>query len=674
MEHYLKHLVLWTYFHPNWAGLVVFLIALGESIPILGTIVPGSIVMTAIGTLIGAGILPFYVSLALASLGAFVGDSAGFMVGYTLKENIARIWPFKQRRHWLDKCQLFFKKHGRKSIFIARFIGPVRAFAPITAGAMQMKPLHFYCVDFVSAILWALVYMLPGILIGAFSLDLPPDLALHFIWWLLLGLAAIVIITWVIKIISLHIADVLNYSLNQLWRRGLRSPNFHFITKLLRHYNTRHPSGQLGNFFSLLFCFAAFLYIALHIRNHGSINELNMHAYHFFRSLRNLPTDKIMLGLSFCGSSHILLVPIVAAFVWLGYKRCWRAMIHWAGLIVISFGAITLLKPFVHSARPPGLAVAVDSTVYSFPSGHVTLAVAIFGFIAYLVASRFPPKIRWQCYLIASIAVLLEMIARLYLGAHWFTDLLGSMFLGLCCLLIIVISYQRNRAQRIQPVGFLLAFIIALALSWTVAFQTKFDKEIANYQPVWSKKIISMHKWWKDDGKDYPFFQVNRFGQPIHALNLQWAGDIETITKTLTKNGWHKPIPFSWVTAIQHPELSHKYALHIKTALFRDRKPNIILIKPISDGRTLLLRLWETGIQFEHSPKLLWAGALTIHTDAHHKVTKKDYQQLNQDTLRNTLSAIPNFQVETKAIKLRHIKLFDAPTHGELILIKPKHN
>src|ERR1700724_3063092 len=86
----------WLNTHPELAGLATFLISAAESVAIIGTIVPGSVMMTAIGALVGAGIIPFWSTLVWAILGAIVGDGISYWLGYYFKNSLHDTWPFRQ--------------------------------------------------------------------------------------------------------------------------------------------------------------------------------------------------------------------------------------------------------------------------------------------------------------------------------------------------------------------------------------------------------------------------------------------------------------------------------------------------------------------------------------------------------------------------------------------------
>src|SRR3990167_5644337 len=177
MSDYVSPLLQWLNANPEWSGLVTFIISASESVAIIGTIVPGSITMTAIGTLAGAGVIPLWGTLFWAILGAIVGDGISYWIGHYFKDRLRVVWPFKNNPGLLETGEVFVHKYGVMSVFIGRFVGPVRALVPVVAGMLGMKPLQFTIANVTSAIGWAPAYMLPGLLLGAASLELPPDIA-----------------------------------------------------------------------------------------------------------------------------------------------------------------------------------------------------------------------------------------------------------------------------------------------------------------------------------------------------------------------------------------------------------------------------------------------------------------------------------------------------------------
>ena len=112
IQDYLQPIIQYLQNNPRMGEVFAFFIAFSESLPIIGTIIPGSVTMTAVGTLIGASILPGFSTLMWASLGAFCGDCIGFWLGRRYKDNIRNIWPFRKYPKWLKISEDFFHKHG----------------------------------------------------------------------------------------------------------------------------------------------------------------------------------------------------------------------------------------------------------------------------------------------------------------------------------------------------------------------------------------------------------------------------------------------------------------------------------------------------------------------------------------------------------------------------------
>lgn len=156
----------WMIANPHWAGLATFVIAAAESLAVVGILVPGIAIFFAIGSLIGIDVLDFWPILLWAIAGAVVGDNISFWLGKTFKTRLWHIWPLSKYPDLPESGAQFFQKHGGKSIIFGRFVGPIRAIVPAVAGMSNMSGRYFLLVNVFSAILWAPVILLPGVLFG----------------------------------------------------------------------------------------------------------------------------------------------------------------------------------------------------------------------------------------------------------------------------------------------------------------------------------------------------------------------------------------------------------------------------------------------------------------------------------------------------------------------------
>jgi membrane protein DedA with SNARE-associated domain len=151
----------------EWAVGIVFVVALLESVAIVGLLIPGWLLLVGVGGLIGGDVLPFYPIVIAAYFGAVIGEYFSYWLGYHYHQPILA-WKFVARHQGLiDKSRQFFHRHGISGVFIGRFFGPTRAVVPFIAGVAGMRQITFFWVNMISGLFWAPLYLIPGILVGA---------------------------------------------------------------------------------------------------------------------------------------------------------------------------------------------------------------------------------------------------------------------------------------------------------------------------------------------------------------------------------------------------------------------------------------------------------------------------------------------------------------------------
>src|SRR6266481_1857714 len=86
--------------------------------------------------------------------GALLGDGTAFWIGHRTKREILNSWPMSKYPRVVAQSEAFFRRWGALAVFFARFVPPIRAFVPITAGALGMPPVRFYAVNIPAILLW----------------------------------------------------------------------------------------------------------------------------------------------------------------------------------------------------------------------------------------------------------------------------------------------------------------------------------------------------------------------------------------------------------------------------------------------------------------------------------------------------------------------------------------
>jgi membrane protein DedA with SNARE-associated domain len=191
--------------HAWLAYLTLFLAALLEAVPIVGAVIPGSTIIFALSALVPGGELKLGWVLLAAIAGALLGDGSAFLLGYREQREILKAWPLSNYPRLVSQSEAFFNRWGTLAVFFARFVPPIRAFVPITAGALGMAPPMFYAVNIPAVLLWAPAHVLPGVLAvsalhryGGFA---PHEgIAKHY--WILavvIGALIIALASWVIR-------------------------------------------------------------------------------------------------------------------------------------------------------------------------------------------------------------------------------------------------------------------------------------------------------------------------------------------------------------------------------------------------------------------------------------------------------------------------------------------
>jgi membrane-associated protein len=170
----------------------LFLIVFAESGLLIGFFLPGDSLLFTAGLFASQGSL----SLPLILVGCFVAAVAGDQVGYAFGKKAG---PALFRRpdsrffkqEYVEKAQHFFKRHGVKTIVLARFVPIVRTFAPIVAGVGTMKYRTFVTYNVIGGLLWAVGVIILGYMLG----ELIPDIDAY-----LLPIVAVIVALSVIPI------------------------------------------------------------------------------------------------------------------------------------------------------------------------------------------------------------------------------------------------------------------------------------------------------------------------------------------------------------------------------------------------------------------------------------------------------------------------------------------
>lgn len=166
MDWLIGPLIEWVEAHAVWAPAITFVIAFVESVPLIGLFLPGSALLLGIGLLIGSGVLSPGPMMTAAFAGAVLGDTIGFWLCRWLGPAFVRRNLPRRYRRMYARGVLAFRRWGIWAVFIARFVSPLRAVAPIIAGVTRMPQWRFQLANVSSAVIWVPLLLVPGTTAG----------------------------------------------------------------------------------------------------------------------------------------------------------------------------------------------------------------------------------------------------------------------------------------------------------------------------------------------------------------------------------------------------------------------------------------------------------------------------------------------------------------------------
>jgi membrane-associated phospholipid phosphatase len=152
---------------------------------------------------------------------------------------------------------------------------------------------------------------------------------------------------------------------------------------------------------------------------------------HYLYSVRDLSTTLLFIDISELGRFQIVIQIVVLISL---LSILWKRYADSAGLLVAvlgSGGVILFLKYVINRPRPEAwLQAYPEGPFYSFPSAHAGLAMALYGFLMYLLLQTAPTQFRRILIAILPLLIFLIGFSRLYLGVHYLSDVIVGFAIG----------------------------------------------------------------------------------------------------------------------------------------------------------------------------------------------------------------------------------------------------
>lgn len=429
MNDFLQTVLTWSNSSPYWLGTAIFITAFLECLALVGIILPGVVLMFGLAVIAGSSSLGLPTVLLLAWLGGLCGDVISYALGYRLQHKVPQLPLLRSHRHWLVSAEIHFERYGILSLLLGRFIGPLRPLLPLVAGMLSMPFTRFMTVSIFAAAGWAIAYIMPGWLVGAaFELSPPPGFWLQASW---LGG-------------SLGLCAVLS------------------IFSCLRGWRT---SSLVSAGVSAIALFTLML-------NWQHLSVFDLYLHDLSQLIRTPWLDHAMVVMTRLGDFSTQLTVSVILCALLLLFRQFQALIFAGSTLLTAAVSNYLFKHFFERARPSLLLEPLQS--FSFPSGHSASGFAFFLVLGVLASRQQPQRWRVLWLLTALVPAVGIALSRVYLTAHWPTDILaGALLACVICAISLMLVQSRQpipalRKQQWQTIIPMLLLTFTALLSWNL--------------------------------------------------------------------------------------------------------------------------------------------------------------------------------------------------------------
>ena len=428
-----------------WTYLLVGVLCFLESGAFVGLLIPGETAIVVGGFVAGQGEIDVILLIAIAWSTAVAGDLVSFALGRRLGREFlvqhgGRVQITEAR---IEQVERFYDRHGGKAVFLGRWVGLVRAVSPFLAGSSGMPVRRLLPYDVLAAGGMVTLFALLGFIFWH-SLDKVLEVArkglLAVGTVIALVVAIVAAVQWLRKPANRRrleawlAAHERTPALGQAIRGGRVVA--HRLARPARFVWDRLTPGQLGLELTTLLAVAAvgsFVFFGYLIAI-DPVTELTAGDRRGVRWSNALETPwltDLAKALTHLGALPVAGgALIVTALVLLWRRHGAEGLALLAGL-VLTYAGVHITKAAFDRPRP--LDPLIDASGSAYPSGHAAYAVC---WVAVAVALRHAfPRLAVQAgLLIAGIAIALVVgLTRIYLRAHWFSDVAGGWGLAAMC-------------------------------------------------------------------------------------------------------------------------------------------------------------------------------------------------------------------------------------------------
>jgi undecaprenyl-diphosphatase len=427
----------------------------------LGVPLPGETALLTASAYAAAGHLSIVGVIAAAAVGAAIGDAGAYWIGRTgglaLVRRYGKLLRVDDAR--LERAEGFFRRHGGKTVFFGRFVSLLRMLAALLAGVTRMPYGRFSLYNVTGAICWASLVGGAGYAFGRNLPQLEHGIGQAGALVVLLGTLLIALVLagrWVVE----NAAEIRGWVTRLIQRLG--------ASPLVRGLRQRHPKAW--SFVARRF--AATEYLGLHLTvglllslgalwlfggiaediiHHDPLIQFDLTIADALHRHASAPLVAVAKGVTVLGSPVFIAAWGLVVVGLLIARRQYLLLGGWLAALVGGSLLDVALKRVFHRTRPVWDVPLLTAAGWSFPSGHAMGSLVAYGILAYLlVRETHSRRRRWGIIGSAVLLVLLVGLTRMYLGVHYFSDVMGGYAAGVVWLAACITGLEVVR-RRPRP-------------------------------------------------------------------------------------------------------------------------------------------------------------------------------------------------------------------------------
>lgn len=584
--------------HALVAYVLAFVLTGAEAFPVIGALVPGTAIIVGLGALVPTGALHFWPLVAWSTGGAVLGDGLPFWFGYRCRDRMTEIWPLNVHRRVLPKGQAFFERHGGSAVIIARFTPGVRAVVPVVAGVSGMRPLRFYVLDVVSAVIWAPAHVGAGVLVGA-SLTILGVVASRLEAFLVGSVVGLVLLLWLVpRLLRL----VINWLENRrepalAWALAGKGQIRSTVASILDPART-----ELSGLITLAAALAGSLWLLLGVLQDLIAGDPLVYAdhaiLHFFEPYRSGIPIEVAIAFSRLGSGAVTLTVVATTLIWLDRQSAWRGAAYGIAAVIGASLFTAGLDLALHRSSPAP--VTPGWSLMPFPGGDLATLCAFYGFLNVIAGRRLEARHRLALITATVLFAALQLGSRVYLGLDWFSSELAALGFGFAWAAGLGLAYVARPLERVAPWRLVGITAATLAVAGAPAIALNRNADLARHEAGRMSSTMTRRDWLQHGWENLPARSLGMLGSFSGALTIQWIGPVDGLRQVLAQQGWRLPPPWTFRNALAFLA-PHARPTEIPVLPRWDdgRRADLVMLHTghgIASDERLVLRLWKTSV------------------------------------------------------------------------------